>query len=97
MSLQNQSTDDSDTVTSHQLLNQDIIARTGKKVGVVSDVVFDFNSQEVKSILVKNINSELFTQDTVPNKLLIPYDWVQDADSVVVTVPISSRRVNILD
>jgi len=83
-----------DTATSEQLLGQEVFSRTGKKVGQVQDLVVDFNTQKIDGLLVTNVNPDLFTQDSVPNKFVIPYSWVQDADSIVITVPISAERVN---
>lgn len=90
----NQSENSADTVTSQGLLGQEVYSRTGRQVGRVQDLIIDFDAQRIDGLLITNVNTELFTQDSVPNEFIVPYSWVQDADSIVITVPISAERVN---
>lgn len=83
-----------DTVTSQGLLGQEVYSRTGRRVGQVQDLVIDFDAQRIDGLLITDVNTELFTQDSVPKEFVVPYSWIQDADSIVITVPISAERVD---
>lgn len=81
-------------VTTQNLMNQEVYSRTGKRVGRVKDIVVDFETQRIDGLLVTDVNRNLFSQDSLPKEFVIPYEWVQDAESIVITVPVSSGRVN---
>lgn len=83
-----------DAVTTNGILDRDVYSRTGKRVGRVKDIVIDFDTQRIGGLLVTDVNTTLFTQDSVPREFVLPYSWVQDAESIVITVPIAAERVN---
>lgn len=83
-----------DSVTTNGILDKEIYSRTGKRVGRVKDIVIDFDKQRIGGLLITDVNTALFTQDSIPREFVIPYSWVQDAESIVITVPISAERVN---
>lgn len=86
--------DSADTdVTTEQLMNQEVYSRTGARVGRVSDVVIDFEAQRIDGVLITDPNPNLFTQDSIPRDFILPYEWVQDAESIVLTSPVSKERV----
>lgn len=87
-------TDSPESVTTNGILDREVYSRTGKRVGRVKDIVIDFDRQRIGGLLLTDVNTELFTQDSVPREFVIPYSWVQDADSIVLTVPIAAERVN---
>lgn len=93
---EHQSTDEESRITTGSIMSQEVFSRTGTRVGSVKDVVVDFDSQRIKGLLITNINSNLFAQDSVPSEFVLPYSWVQDADSIVLTVPIKNERVDFI-
>lgn len=92
--LEAQSSDRADTaVATEQLINQEVYSRTGERVGRVSDIIVDFESQRIDGLLITDANANLFTQDSIPRDFILPYEWVQDAESIVLTNPVSEERV----
>ena len=57
-----------------------VYTRTGKRLGVVHDVLFDTSQRIVSALLITGTTPKLVKGGA---NIILPYRWVQDLDDVV--------------
>lgn len=68
------------------LIGRELYTANGISIGIVEDVVLDFDYGFAKKLAVTEINPELFTSEMdIDRGILIPYRWIGVVDDIIIT------------
>ncbi len=68
------------------LIGRGLYTANGISIGIVEDIVLDFDHGFAKKLAVTDINPELFISEMdVDQGILIPYRWIGVVDDIIIT------------
>lgn len=68
------------------VIGKRLYTANGVSIGIVKDIVLDFDQGFAKKLAVADVNSEIFTRPIDSKRgILIPFDWIDAVDDIIIT------------
>ena len=87
------------TAESYELFDREVYTLSGVRLGVVKDVLLDFDTYEVESLLLKEVNQSLVPdlKHSASEGIEFPYRYVRNANDIITVRELHDSHITVLD